>query len=74
MSAEELERRLAELGVPGRVEARGKLAILSLENPGALAEAERRSAAVALAREQGFTHLALELGDDSDRRATVPRD
>jgi hypothetical protein len=73
VNAEALEQRLAALGLAGRVEARGTLAVLTLRDPSALAASERRSAAVALAAEHGFTHLALELEDDPDDRASVPR-
>jgi hypothetical protein len=73
MSAKALERQLATLGLAGRVEARGTLAVLTLDDPGSRAFAERRAAAVALAAEHGFTHLALELEDDRDGRASLPR-
>jgi len=73
MSAKALEQQLATLGLVGRVEARGTLAVLMLHDPGALALAERRATAVALAAENGFTHLALELEDDRDGRASLPR-
>jgi hypothetical protein len=74
MSAEALEQQLAAIGLVGRVEARGALAVLTLRDPGAVAIADRRAAAVALAGENGFTHLALELDeDDRDDRASLPR-
>lgn len=73
MNAKVLEQQLATLGLAGRVEARGTLAVLTLRDPASLASAERRAAAVALAAEHGFTHLALELEDDRDGRASLPR-
>jgi hypothetical protein len=61
--AEALAAALAELGVPCRVETRAKLAVVIADADGAarFAEGEVRQRALALAREQGFTHLALEL-------------
>jgi hypothetical protein len=64
-SAEEsaLAVKLAELGVPGRVEVRGNLAVIITGADGAkrFGEADVRKAALAAARENGYTHLALEL-------------
>lgn len=64
-SAEEsaLARKLAELGVPCRVETRNKLAVIVAGAEGAMRfeDADVRKRALAAAREQGFTHLALEL-------------
>ncbi len=72
-----LAAALAERGVSGRVESRGPLAILITDSMGVerLVDAELRRGALALAREHGFSHLAVELGagaDDAD--AAPPRD
>jgi hypothetical protein len=60
---EALAAALAELGVPCRVETRANLAVIIADASAAarLADGEVRRRALALAREQGFTHLALEL-------------
>lgn len=73
---EALAAALAERGVSGRVEARGPLAIIVTDAAGArqLGDAELRRAALALAREQGFSHLAVELGAPSAGDAALPRD
>ena len=62
----ELERMLAERGLPARVETRAGLAVLIADNAtmAALADPEVRRATLALAREHGFTHVAVELRDD----------
>jgi hypothetical protein len=61
--AEALAAALAELGVPCRVETRGHLAVVLADAGGAkrFGEADVRQRALAVAREHGFTHLALEL-------------
>jgi hypothetical protein len=61
-----LERMLAERGLPARVEPRAGLAVLIVDRSTmtALADAEVRRATLALAREHGFTHVAVELRDD----------
>ena len=74
MSAERLERALAALGVPGKVEVRGSLAVLIGEQHVSLQEPRLREAAVSLAAVHGHTHLALELLDDVDDGASLPRD
>lgn len=67
MSADALEQALRALGVDGRVEARGGLALLvPRAGAGALADGSLRRRAAALAREHGFTHLALEIVDARD--------
>lgn len=73
MSAAGLEAALRSIGVDGRVEARGALAVLVPSDgagalAGALADAALRRGAAALAREHGFTHLALELPDEPEAR------
>jgi hypothetical protein len=58
-----LAATLAELGVPCRVEVRGNLAVIIAGAEGAkrFGDADVRKRALAAARENGFTHLALEL-------------
>ena len=73
MSAESLERSLAALGLRGRVEVRGSLAVLAGEDPVSLEELRLRDAAVSMAVVHGYTHLALELLDDVDDDASLPR-
>jgi hypothetical protein len=62
--------RLNDRGMDYRVEVRERLAILvpDLESP---PDAERRREILKLAREEGFTHVALELDPDG---AALPRD
>jgi hypothetical protein len=63
--ARALEEALRRLGVSGRVEARERLAVLvPRAGIAALADAATRRQAASLAREHGFTHLALELLDE----------
>jgi hypothetical protein len=60
--ARALEAALGRLGITGRIEARERLAVLVPSGGIAeLADAATRRRASALAREHGFTHLALEL-------------
>jgi hypothetical protein len=58
-----LERALAERGVPCRVEQRAGLAVLvaTPDIVAKLGDAGLRKAALDLAREHGFTHVAIEL-------------
>ena len=74
MNVENLERALAEIGLHGIVEVRGSLAVLRMDGDAGLADDELRSLAVDAAERNGFTHLALEVADDADRRAAVHRD
>ena len=62
-----LEGALAERGLVCRVEARAGLAglIADAATVRALGDAEVRRAAVALAREHGFSHVAIELRSDA---------
>ena len=68
---------LAALGFPCDVEPRAALALLTM-SPGdaaRLAASPDRAAALALAKEHGFTHVAVEVGPGpSGTRATVLRD
>ena len=61
-----LERILAERGLPAKVEPRAGLAVLIVDRStmNALTDAEVRRVTLALAREHGFTHVAVELRDD----------
>jgi hypothetical protein len=79
--AQALAATIAELGLRCSVEERGSLAVLlparaSLET---LQSAETRRAVLALARQCGFTHVAIELPSDRpsaerDADAPLPRD
>ena len=61
-SAAQLEHALAADGLRWEVEARGRLAVLRVSGEtSALGDADVRARIVALAREHGFTHAALEL-------------
>lgn len=67
MSAVSLERALRAHGLDGVVEARGGLAVLiPRESASDFAMSERRDLALRLAREHGFTHLAVELAPARD--------
>lgn len=73
-NATALAEGIAALGLVCDVEARGGLALLlpaagSVEK---LAEEETRRAALALAREHGFTHVAIELPNDRRTAASDP--
>ena len=57
-----LEAALAAAGVCARVCAEGRLALIS-GPPERFASAAPRELAARLARERGFTHVALVLGD-----------
>ena len=69
MNAERLEAALRTAGIHCRVEARERLAILvpTAESSAAAASAWRRIA-VRLAREHGFTHVALEVPETSENQ------
>lgn len=76
MSAAALRQALATLGLHGTVEARGALAVLSLDGDDVspLGDPEFRAKVVSLASEHGFTNLALELGDSRGDRAPLHSD
>ncbi len=74
MNVENLERALAQIGLHGIVEVRGSMAVLRMHGDTGLADEGLRSLAVDAAERNGFTHLALELVDDAERRAAVHRD
>jgi len=73
-NAEALATAIAELGVPCSLEARGGLAVVMpvLESVAALRAPETRRAVLSLAREHGFTHVAIEL--PSERRGAGSRE
>lgn len=74
-AADRLAAALATSGIPCRVEARSTLAVLIVD-PSAmsrLADAETRRTALAIARQEGFTHLAVELAAGGDRDASLLR-
>jgi hypothetical protein len=69
----ELEGKLAEQGVPCKVETRAGLAVLVV-TPDVLkklGDVEVRRMALAMAREHGYTHVAIELRSDD---ASLSRD
>jgi len=71
-NARSLAEGLAELGLVCVLEARGKLVLLmpdaaSVEK---LADESLRRAALALAKQHGFTHAAIELPNDRRRADT----
>ena len=75
MSAEGLRQALAALGIECRVEARDKLAVIIPPKDGTkLNDIAVRRSALALIREHGFTHLALEIPDTPADNAAVSRD
>ncbi|HJU90696.1 MAG TPA: hypothetical protein VJ672_14995 [Gemmatimonadaceae bacterium] len=74
MSAQALEAALAAMGLHARVEAEGPLAILTIADGSRLADGITRDAVVALARQHGFSHVALELTDDPGDGASLPGD
>lgn len=74
MSGTALEAELAALGLAGRVEERGPLAVVTVHDARAAADPAVRAAAVALAAAHGFASLALELHDDAGDRAPLSRD
>ena len=59
-----LASALAALGFPCHVEPRSALALLSMsaDDAARLAASPDRAAALALAKEHGFTHVAVEIG------------
>lgn len=63
-----LSERLRERGISCRVEIRDRLVILI---PGEGGVSISRTEVLRLAREEGFTHVALELDPDG---AALPRD
>lgn len=72
MSAESLEGALRAAGIAARVEGRAGLAIV-LAEPAAFADPALRLRAATLAREHGFTHVAVEVPLEG-ARAPLPGD
>ncbi len=73
MSAEALAEALVAAGLCAQVEARGRLAVVITHDPRPLADEGFRRAALRLADEHGFTHLALELVNAGEHEAAVHR-
>lgn len=72
MSAEALRVALRGAGIDATVEARDRLAIVTAP-PAVFSDPEIRERTVALAREHGFTHVAVELPAE-DAGAPLPGD
>ena len=68
-NARSLAQALAELGLVCALEARGKLVLLmpDQDSVAKLADESLRRSALALAKEHGFTHAAIELPNDRRR-------
>ncbi len=66
--ADALAAALRAMGIPCDVESRATLAIISApaQQVARLGAPQARAAALALARQHGFTHLAVELGADAN--------
>ena len=74
MSVSALAAALQAMGLECRVEPRENLALItSTESRPSFVDGELRRRVLALAREHGFTHVAIELGP-ADRGATLRRD
>lgn len=81
-NATALAADLAKLGLQCALEARGGLALLlpQSDSVARLEKDETRRAVVALAKQHGFTHVAIELPSErrqssaTDRDAPLPRD
>ena len=71
-----LAAAIAELGIDCALEARGGLALLlpTPEGVAALQVDESRRAVLALAKEHGFTHVAIELPSERRRSSTPSTD
>ena len=67
----ELERRLRDAGIACRVEIRDRLAILIPDVPSESVSRDERLRALRIAREEGFSHAAIEIDPDV---AAVSRD
>ncbi len=73
MSIQRLERALAAIGLPGTVEIRGSLAVLTLDGEISLESESLRSDAIRVASEHGFTHFAVEPPDIGEGGASFHR-
>jgi hypothetical protein len=67
-----LEGALQSIGLDCAVEARDRLAVVVPRRATDLSDPTRREAALRLATEHGFTHLALELVDSAGARRAGP--
>jgi len=67
---------IAKLGIDCALEVRGGLALLlpTAEGAAALQVDEKRRAVLALAKEHGFTHVAIELPNERRRSSTPSTD
>jgi hypothetical protein len=66
MSAHALAAALSAIGLSCEVEAQERMVVLRpTEGAHALADATLRARVVALAADHGFTHVAVELTDDT---------
>jgi hypothetical protein len=74
VSARDLEDALRQLGVEAAVDPRGTLAVL-VSDPelAGLADPLTRATVVRLARDHGFTHIAVELSPRRESREAVRR-
>ena len=66
-----LARALHDVGVRCRVEARGRLAVLTATDAAPLADPAARSRVAAIATACGFSHVALELDPPPDCREAL---
>jgi hypothetical protein len=71
-----LAAAIAKLGIDCALEVRGGLALLlpTLDGVAALQGDEPRRAVLALAKDHGFTHVAIELPSERRRSSTPPID
>ena len=71
-----LAAAIAELGIECALEVRGGLALLlpTQDSVIALQDDETRRAVLALAKEHGFTHVAIELPSERRKSSTPPTD
>ena len=74
MSARALAAALQAIGLECRVEPRENLALITSNEPQpSLVDGDLRRKVLTLAREHGFTHVAVELSP-AERGATLRRD
>jgi hypothetical protein len=68
-----LAAAIGKLGIECALEVRGGLALLlpTADGAAALQVEERRRAVIALAKEHGFTHVAIELPNERRRSSTI---
>jgi hypothetical protein len=71
-----LASAIAKLGIDCALEVRGGLALVlpTPEGAAALQVDEKRRSVLALAKEHGFTHVAIELPNERRRSSTPPTD